>query len=62
MLGAIDVLFLDRDHRVLAVSPSLKPWRIRAGPTATAAVLELPAGYTLEHGIGPGDLIECQLG
>jgi uncharacterized membrane protein (UPF0127 family) len=62
MLGAIDILFLDREHRVVGVRGSLKPWRFLGAPKGTRDVLELPPGYAHEHGIESGDVIECQLG
>jgi uncharacterized membrane protein (UPF0127 family) len=60
MRGAIDVLFLDRQKRVLAVHPSLRPWRLLLAPRGTRDTLELPPGYAREHRIEPGDVIECQ--
>jgi len=42
----IDVVFLDRRHRVLASRHSVRPWRL-AWCAAAAAVIELPAGYCL---------------
>jgi len=50
----IDVLFLDRDLRVLAVRPQVRPWRM-AGQKGARAVLELAAGEALRRNIGPGD-------
>lgn len=40
----IDVLFLDRDLRILRIAASVPPWQIRLAPTATRSVVELPAG------------------
>ena len=39
----IDVVFVDRDLRILAVKPNLRPWRAAARRRAHA-VLELAAG------------------
>ncbi|MFN3653003.1 MAG: DUF192 domain-containing protein [Armatimonadota bacterium] len=41
---AIDVLFLDRDLRVLRVARGVRPWRVALAPRGTAGVVELPAG------------------
>ena len=54
MRFAIDVVFLDGELRVLAVSPSVRPWRLRLQRGARA-VLELPAGDAERVGIAPGD-------
>jgi uncharacterized membrane protein (UPF0127 family) len=54
MRFAIDVVFLDRDLRVLRVVHSLKPWRFAACRGAHA-VLELPPGAAAAHGFGVGD-------
>jgi uncharacterized membrane protein (UPF0127 family) len=44
MRYAIDVLFLDRELRVLRVSRNLRPWRLGLAPRGTRSTLELPAG------------------
>ncbi|MCC2672130.1 MAG: hypothetical protein K0Q72_4602 [Armatimonadetes bacterium] len=40
----IDVLYLDRSHRVLDVVQHLRPWRIAIAPRGTRVTVELPAG------------------
>ena len=57
MLFPIDVVFLDRDLRVLRVVPQLPPWRAvwRRG---AASVLELAAGECTARGIGVGDHLD----
>ena len=52
----IDVVFLDRDLRVLRVVRDLKPWRA-AGCRGARAVLELSAGESERRGVRPGDRI-----
>jgi uncharacterized membrane protein (UPF0127 family) len=54
MRFAIDVVFLDSESRVLAVSPAVRPWRLRLQRGARA-VLELPAGEAERVGIAAGD-------
>jgi uncharacterized membrane protein (UPF0127 family) len=49
----IDVVFLDRDSRVLKVAAELAPWRTAACRGARA-VLELPAGEANRQGLRPG--------
>lgn len=50
----IDAVFLDRELRVLGVTPALRPWRWarRAG---ARAVLELAAGEADRLGVRPGE-------
>jgi uncharacterized membrane protein (UPF0127 family) len=52
----IDVLFLDRDWRVVRVVHGLRPWRV-AGARRAVAALELPAGTAAEAGIEEGDVL-----
>jgi uncharacterized protein len=55
----IDIVFLDRALRVLAVSPAVRPWRLRLQRGARA-VLELPAGEAERVGIAPGDQLTVE--
>jgi len=50
----IDIVFLDGELEVVAVSPSVRPWRARAKRGARA-VLELPAGEAVRVGVFRGD-------
>jgi uncharacterized protein len=54
----IDVVFLDRELRVLALATNLRPWRA-AGRRGARAVLELPAGECERCDIRPGDRLEA---
>jgi uncharacterized membrane protein (UPF0127 family) len=60
MLAPIDVVWVDVAGHVVGVNESVRPWRFVSGPRETSAVLELPAGFTLEHTVRVGDIIECQ--
>ena len=53
MRFTIDVVFLDRDLRVVKVVPELAPWRT-AGCRGSRAVLELPAGESSLRGLREG--------
>jgi uncharacterized membrane protein (UPF0127 family) len=44
MRHALDVLYLDREFRVLRVQRELAPWRIGWAPRGTRSVVELPGG------------------
>jgi uncharacterized membrane protein (UPF0127 family) len=52
----IDVVFLDRDRRVVAVRHELRPWRI-AGARGAHATLELPVGTAAAAGITEGETL-----
>ncbi len=55
----IDVVFLDRDRKVVGVRRGLRPWQVAAARRAVAA-LELPAGAAAEAGIEEGDVLALQ--
>jgi len=55
----IDVVFLDRDLKVVGVRHGLRPWQVAAARRAVAA-LELPAGAAAEAGIEEGDVLTLQ--
>ena len=54
MRFAIDVVYLDRDLRVLKTVEALKPWRI-SGARGAKSALELPAGAIAASGTVRGD-------
>ncbi len=55
----IDVLYLDRDGRVVKLVHNLAPWRFSAAWRAKVTI-ELPAGALRRHGIEVGDTIETR--
>lgn len=59
MLFPIDVIALDWQHRVHAVWPRLRPWRISEVSWKIHSVLELPAGSIQQGNIQPGDQLEA---
>jgi uncharacterized protein len=52
----IDVVFLDAEHRVVAIRPALRPWRFAAARGAST-VLELGAGECERLELAEGDLL-----
>jgi uncharacterized membrane protein (UPF0127 family) len=52
----IDVLFVDRQGRLLNAVAALRPWRLAACVSAFA-VIELPAHTAARHALGPGDRV-----
>jgi uncharacterized membrane protein (UPF0127 family) len=61
MRFAIDVVYLDKQKRVVKVVRELKPWRL-SGCMRAHSVLELPAGVAERTGTAPGDQIEMRPG
>ena len=55
----IDVVFLDRELGVVAVSPEVPPWRT-ARAKGAKVTLELAAGEAARRGIAPG--LQLRLG
>ena len=53
----IDIVFLDRDGRVLRIAESVRPWRTAAARGAKA-VLELRAGECARRRLLTGDVVE----
>jgi uncharacterized membrane protein (UPF0127 family) len=59
MKFTIDVLYLDRKHRVKKIRPDMAPWRI-SGCLLAHSVLELPAGTIARTGTQRGDQLEIK--
>ena len=56
----IDVVFLNNKHRVVAIRPALKPWRMASARGARDLVLELAAGECERVGLAVGDVLEAR--
>src|SRR5689334_6688612 len=54
----IDVVYLDRDSRVIAIRERVKPFRITWGGWRARGALELAAGEVERLHIVPGQLLE----
>jgi uncharacterized protein len=59
MRYAIDVVFIDKQGRVLDLVANLRPWRAAWCWRAHAAV-ELASGQALANGLVPGALLDLQ--
>ena len=53
----IDVIFLDRDSRVVKIIPAMKPWRAALGGRGAHSALELNAGAAEAAGLTVGDMV-----
>ncbi len=56
----IDVLFVDKDMRVVSVYENLKPWRITRLHFRASSVIELPAGTLAESTTGQTETLVGQ--
>ncbi len=54
----IDVVFLDKDSRVVGMEEAMKPWRVSRNYPDAYFALEVPAGTIQETGTQIGDLLE----
>jgi uncharacterized protein len=57
MQFSLDLVYLDRKHRIRKIKKNVPPWRISACLTAHS-VVELPAGSILDADAQPGDVVE----
>lgn len=61
MRFAIDVVYLDREHRILKISEHLRPFRTSACRGARS-VIEMPAGAAPAAGLAVGEVLRIQAG
>ena len=54
---AIDVIFLDKQNKVLGFSDHVVPYRIRSAPKGTVKVLEIAQGNRMRTGINLDDYL-----
>ncbi len=54
----IDVIYLDKDNRVIYLERQLKPWRVAPVRLGAMSVLELPANTLAPSGTMLGDELE----
>jgi uncharacterized membrane protein (UPF0127 family) len=57
MQFSIDLVYLDREHRIRKIRKNVRPWRLSACLPAHS-VIELAAGAIQEHDAQPGDIVE----
>ncbi len=55
MAFPIDILFLDKDYKVIAIERGLKPWAISQKQVDAAMVIEAEAGVFSEDRVTVGD-------
>jgi uncharacterized protein len=60
MRFAIDIVFLDRDGRVIKIDHELKPWRLSSFVVNARRALELQAGAARASATEMGDLIALE--
>src|SRR5215469_14869325 len=59
MRFAIDLVYLDRHHRVVKTRSNVRPWRI-SGALRAHSVLELAAGVIEQTQTAPGDHLRLE--
>ena len=57
MRFAIDVVFMDIDHRVICIKEKIKPWRQSGFVRKAYIALELPEGTVDRKNISLGDIL-----
>ena len=63
----LDIMYFDKDLKLVSISADTPPCRVSRCPSYPSSkpamyVLELNAGMAAELGVGPGDLLEIDLG
>jgi uncharacterized protein len=58
MRFAIDVIYLNKDDRVVKIVRNLKPYRVSLGGFHAHAAIELPAGTLTGRDVQLGDLLQ----
>jgi len=56
----IDVIFLDRQGRILKIDHELKPWRLSSLAFGATEAIELPAGTAKRTNTQVGDVLTIQ--
>ncbi|HRJ45016.1 MAG: DUF192 domain-containing protein [Caldilineaceae bacterium] len=56
----IDILYLDKENRVVAIDPAMRPWKVGKIYWKAHAVIELPAGTLERTGTAVGDRLSIQ--
>lgn len=57
----IDVVYLDKELRIVKIDYAVAPWKFRPPVKNARSVLELPAGKSAEFGLKTGEKIEISV-
>lgn len=57
---AIDVVYVDKNHRIVGLDKDLKPWRFGRIHRRARYVIELPAGALADSGAEIGDQLAVE--
>ena len=60
MAYPIDVLFLNKEGKVVKIVEDLKPWVPYAGARKARSVIELPSGQAKKWGVNIGDAVSIK--
>jgi len=56
----LDIVFLDKNNKILKIFSSASPWRFFLGPAGSRHCLELPGGYSNRIRLKNGDEVQCE--
>jgi len=56
----LDIVFLDKNHKILKIYPAAAPWRFFIGPPGSRHCLELPEGYSARFQLKKGKGLLCE--
>ncbi len=60
MRFAIDVLWLDRQLRIVKIIPNLRPFRLTLPASQAVSIIELPAHSIRQHDLNVGDALRVE--
>lgn len=56
----IDVVFIDKQNKIIKIYPLLKPWRLSSLFFSAVSCIELPSGILTKTNTQEGDYIMCE--
>jgi uncharacterized membrane protein (UPF0127 family) len=56
----LDLIFLDRELRVLRIARNVRPWRLAVGCTGARGVVETASGWLPEDSLTEGDAVSIR--
>jgi uncharacterized protein len=57
MTKSLDLIFLNKERRVLRIENEAKPWKMFFGPSSARTVIELPPGRLCAISVSPDDVL-----
>jgi hypothetical protein len=60
MRTALDIVFLDRDHRIVSVEPNVTPHKLYVGAPKAHVVIEFGPGFSKANPLEPGQRLQLE--